>query len=387
MFRLICILLIEILCGAEIDLFIPSFPELQEIFHLSPFMVQLTLSINFVAFCVCSLFAGALADRYNRRHVILGSLFIFVVGSVFCTLAYHYSVLLFGRLLQGIGIAGPATLAYVVIADENPMEKQIELMGILNGMITLAMAFAPIVGSFISYYFGWRGNFVLLGSLGLLCFVMSIFAIPQREGDLTIPITLKTYLPLFSSKKLLAYIMGICLFVVPYWLFISMAPILYMQDMGVPLKSFGFYQGSLIFFFALVSLLSPIFLRKFGQHKCFLFGIGLTLISILLILSVALLGIMDPILITLTLILYSIGAVFPVNILYPLSLEVVENSKGRTAALLQALRLISTAAVLQWVSYIYTGVFAPIGITIFICSLLSLSIIFFVLQKRWLVLE
>jgi DHA1 family bicyclomycin/chloramphenicol resistance-like MFS transporter len=46
MFRFITILLIQILAGMEIDLFIPSFPELQKVFCLSPFLVQLTLIVS-----------------------------------------------------------------------------------------------------------------------------------------------------------------------------------------------------------------------------------------------------------------------------------------------------------------------------------------------------
>ena len=65
MFKFITILLIQVLCGMEMDLFIPSFPELQKVFVLSPFMVQMTISINFLCFCVCSLFAGA-----DRKSVV-----------------------------------------------------------------------------------------------------------------------------------------------------------------------------------------------------------------------------------------------------------------------------------------------------------------------------
>jgi len=41
----ITVIIIEILAGAEIDIFVPSFPELQRVFGLSPFMVELTLGL------------------------------------------------------------------------------------------------------------------------------------------------------------------------------------------------------------------------------------------------------------------------------------------------------------------------------------------------------
>ena len=141
MFRFFTILLMWILCGAELDLFIPSFPELQKVFQLTPFMVQLTLSVNFVAFCLFCIFAGTLGDRFNRRHVILISLGIFIVGSILCVSANSFTMLLVGRFLQGIGIAAPTTLSFAVIADEYLPEERPRLMGILNGIASFTGAF------------------------------------------------------------------------------------------------------------------------------------------------------------------------------------------------------------------------------------------------------
>ena len=117
---LLTILVIGVLAGAEVDLFTPSFPELKQVFNLSPFLVFLTVSINFISYCVCSLFAGTLGDRFNRRTVMLSSLSIFILGSFCCVFANHFSILILGRFLQGAGMAGPAVLGYVIIADLTP---------------------------------------------------------------------------------------------------------------------------------------------------------------------------------------------------------------------------------------------------------------------------
>ncbi|HRE30532.1 MAG TPA: MFS transporter, partial [Candidatus Berkiella sp.] len=243
------------------DLFTPSFPELQSVFQLSPVMVQLMLSVNFIAYCICCLFAGTLGDRYNQRYVMLFSLALFVIGSVFCVNAHHYMELLLGRFLQGIGIAAPCTLSFVIIADEYPIEKQPGLMGTLNGLTTMAMACAPVLGSYVSLYASWRGNFFILLVFGLICLAISWFAIPHRKGDPHVSLSLKAYLPLLRSPSLLAYIAAFCLLCIPYWLFIGMSPILYMQDMSVPLKHFGFYQGATALVFASVSIFSPYILK------------------------------------------------------------------------------------------------------------------------------
>ena len=84
MYLFITILIMEILGGAEVDIFVPSFPDLQRTFNLSPFMVELTLAVNLTAHCLTSLIVGNLGDRYGRRPIILIGLYVFIVGSVFC---------------------------------------------------------------------------------------------------------------------------------------------------------------------------------------------------------------------------------------------------------------------------------------------------------------
>src|SRR5579863_2596202 len=102
---LTAILIMDLLAGMEFDLFVPSFPELQSQFSLSPFLVEALLSVNFVGYCLSLFLVGGLADHYGRKPIILPGLLIFIIGSVFCLWAVSFSFLFVGRFLQGIGIA------------------------------------------------------------------------------------------------------------------------------------------------------------------------------------------------------------------------------------------------------------------------------------------
>ncbi len=384
MFRLIAIIFIQMLVGVEIDLFTPSFPELQSVFQLTPVMVQLMLSINFIAYCIACLFAGALGDRFNRRTVMLVSLGIFVVGSLLCVTAHQYSYLILGRFLQGIGIAAPCTLSFVIITDEYPLEKQPGLMGTLNGIVTMAMACAPILGSYVALFTSWRGNFLILLALGLICLALSWFAIPSRQGSPTVSLSPKAYWPFLRSASVRTYLAAVCLLCVPYWLFIGMSPLLYMQDLGVPLQQFGFYQGAIALVFASVSIVSPVILRHFGSARCFYAGIAICALTAVLICGLLLYRIQDPLLITIMMLIFAVGAVFPINILYPYSLDLIPGGKGRIAALHQSSRLILTALLLEMTSYFYQGNFMAIGLGMIIPLALSLWTIQKLKQHQWL---
>ena len=171
----------DLLTGMEFDLFVPSFPELQSQFHLSPFWVEALLSVNFVGYCLSLFFVGALADRYGRKPIILLGLMTFIIGSVLCLWAATYSFLLAGRFLQGIGIAAPAILSFLIIADSYPLKKQQFFMAMLNGVMNISVAVAPIVGSYITLYFHWQGNFMALLLLGLTTLIMTILFIPAYK--------------------------------------------------------------------------------------------------------------------------------------------------------------------------------------------------------------
>src|SRR3989338_11107656 len=94
---LTAVILMDLLTGIEFDLFVPSFPQLQTHFSLTPFWVEALLSVNFIGYCISLFFVGGLADRYGRKPIILLGLLIFIIGTIFRSLAVftkdHFKIL------------------------------------------------------------------------------------------------------------------------------------------------------------------------------------------------------------------------------------------------------------------------------------------------------
>ncbi|OYV45433.1 MAG: hypothetical protein B7X06_04540, partial [Verrucomicrobia bacterium 21-51-4] len=309
--------------------------------------VQLTLSLNFVAYAFSSLFMGVLGDRLCRRNVILGSLVLFNVGSLLCVFAPSFAFMLIGRVFQGAGIAGCATLGFVVITDEFPVEKQPGLLGVFNGITTMSMAAAPVIGSYVNLWCGWRANFVVLLVLGLVGLVASCMFLPRSKAVMEpLPISLHIYTPLLRSKTYMRLMAAVVMICCSYWIFIGMAPILYMDGLGVPLHEFGFYQGAIVLPFALVSLLSPKLMAWMGYVRSYRVGLGFVMLGMVSMLVLILTGYSSPKAITATMMVVAMGLVFPINLLYPAALFAVEGAKGRAAAALNAVRLVYTAIAL-----------------------------------------
>ena len=364
------VILMDLLAGMEFDLFVPSFPQLQSQFHLSPFLVESLLSINFLGYCISLFFVGGLADHFGRKPIILLGLIGFIVGSLSCLWAPSYLFLLVGRFLQGIGIAAPAILSFLIISDSYPLKQQQFWMAMLNGVKNTAVAIAPVIGSYITLYFHWHGNFATLLLLGILALGMTALFIPYKAPEHKETMSFKGYIPLFQSNSLMLLMTNIICMFVPYWIFVGMSPLLYMKDLHVSLAHFGYYQGVLALVFAIGSVLFGLIMHIFPQEKILRTASKIYITSLISIGLITLTNSYNPLLITVAFLPFIISQIIPSNILVPICMNFIPDSKGKISAVLQGSQLIFSALSVEIAGYFYQGSFQNIGmiISIFIIT-------------------
>ncbi|HSW70484.1 MAG TPA: MFS transporter [Gammaproteobacteria bacterium] len=380
---LVTVILMDLLAGIEFDLFVPSFPELQSQFSLSPSLVEALLSVNFIGYCLSLFLVGGLADRYGRKPIILIGLITFIIGSVLCLWATAYSFLLTGRFLQGVGIAAPAILSFLIIADSYPLKKQQYFMAMLNGVMNTSVAIAPVIGSYISLYFHWQGNFITLLLLGLITLTMvtlftPTFKLPEHKETLS----LRGYLPLFQSKPLMLLMTNIIFMYVPYWIFVGISPLLYMKGLGVSLSHFGYYQGALALMFALGSVLFGLIMHKYKLNRMLATSSKIYIVGLASVAWATFLDSHNPLAITLAFIPFIVSQIIPSNMLVPLCLNFMPQAKAKVSAILQGSRLIFAALSLQLAGLFYQGSFQNIGIIISSFILAVIISQFFVINNH-----
>jgi DHA1 family bicyclomycin/chloramphenicol resistance-like MFS transporter len=377
------VIVMDILGGAEMDLFVPSFPELKAHFNLSTFWLEALLSYNFLGYCFSLFFVGSLSDKYGRKPIILLGLIVFIIGSCLCSWGGLYNFVLLGRFLQGVGVAAPATLCYLIIADSYPLKQQQYLMGILNGLMNVAVAGAPVLGSYITMYFHWQGNFIALLILGVLALLMTIFFIPKTKlPEHKESLSLRGYIPILKSKPLMLLVIHIVFLYVPYWVFLGMASILYMEDLGVSLAQFGYYQGAWALVFALGSIFSAPIINKYGQKQLLYVSWQICVISLGIIALITYLDIKNPLIIALSFLPLSIGGIIPNVILYPIALNFMPQLKGRVSALIRMVMLILNAVGIEIAGYFYQGSFQVIGIILIFFIIIAVISLFYIIKNK-----
>ena len=115
---------------------------------------------------------GRLSDLVTRQRILLFCLSLFVVGSAITAVSVELPVLVFGRVLQGIGGGGlvPATLA--LVADLWPVDRRGTPLGVVGAVQELGSVLGPLLGAAVLAVADWRAIFWLNVVLGIVIAVV-----------------------------------------------------------------------------------------------------------------------------------------------------------------------------------------------------------------------
>ena len=380
------LVLLAIFCWIEVDLYAPAFPQLRRHFATTEAMIQWTLSINFLGYFVSSLFVGPLADSYGRRPILLAGCALFIAGSLACYLAPNLPLLLAGRLLQGLGVSGPTILALAVIADLFHGDQQIKLFSLMNSLITLTMAAAPVAGAYLSERLGWRANFGLILAGSLLGTLLVHFLVPESHPEARRqPFSLRqlgrNYGTLLGSRFFLATCLGLVLLALPYFIFIAIIPFLFLETLALPMSSYVYFQGAVVGLFALLSLAVPALVGRVDSRKMAIASICLSLVGgSALVLHTLVLPDSAPA-ITLLMCLYVAGVVWPCGCCFTVIFEAFPDLKGSASSLFLAIRMLLMACAISLSGYLYDESFRSVAWLMLVFIVLG-SLLILASQRR-----
>ncbi|MGA1836058.1 multidrug effflux MFS transporter [Herbiconiux sp. 11R-BC] len=174
---------IQALWPLTMDLYLPSFPQIQAELATSPSLVQFTLTGAFVGMACGQLVAGPLSDRVGRIRPLVVALVVYTVASVACAMAPTVGVLIGSRLVQGVGAAATAVIILAIVRDraEGPlMVKLLARLQLINGVFVVA---SPAIGAQLLRLTDWRGLFWLLVVYGIVLLLAAVAVLARHETN------------------------------------------------------------------------------------------------------------------------------------------------------------------------------------------------------------
>lgn len=160
--------LLTALAPISMAIYTPAMPELTRVFATTESAVKLSLSLYFAGFAIAQLLAGPASDAFGRRKASLVFLSIFLGGGLLAIFAPTIEVLLFARLVQGIGASVGMTVARAVVRDQFTGADASSIMNLIGIMLAVGPAMGPTIGGLSLAAFGWQSVFFLMAGLGAI---------------------------------------------------------------------------------------------------------------------------------------------------------------------------------------------------------------------------
>jgi DHA1 family bicyclomycin/chloramphenicol resistance-like MFS transporter len=225
------------------DLYLPALPAMTAFFHVPEYQTNLTLILFFIVYAASMLVWGPFSDRFGRKPVLFVGLTCYTVAGVLCALAPDIYALVVFRVLQALGTGAAAATATAVVKDVYHGRRREVILAVVQSMMVLSPAVAPVIGALILRFTSWRGTFAAQAVLGLLVLAGTVAYSDTVGEKLTgSPLaSLRRLAAVSRNRTFLFMIVNFALLGIGMMAFISGSSYIYQTTFGVSSQVFSLF--------------------------------------------------------------------------------------------------------------------------------------------------
>ena len=144
----------------------------------------------------------ALTSRWNRKHVLLSVMGLFVIGNLVAWQAPSFEALVVARMLTGLAHGVFFSIGSTIATGLVPKEKGASAIAIMFTGLTVALVTGVPLGTYIGQVFGWEATFLTVSILGLVALVGSAILVPNNLKQAK-PTSITSQLKVLAHPRLL----------------------------------------------------------------------------------------------------------------------------------------------------------------------------------------
>ena len=120
---------------------------------------QLIIAVVFLGLAIAQMIYGPMSDAIGRKPAIYAGFLLFMLGSLLSMITADFTLMLLGRLLQGIGAAGPRIVVVALIRDQYKGDAMARIVSLVMAVFIMVPVLAPVIGQWIMLLVHWRAIF------------------------------------------------------------------------------------------------------------------------------------------------------------------------------------------------------------------------------------
>jgi len=159
-----------------------ALPSIADELHVTMSGVEwVVTAYTLVIICFILLF-GKLGDTMGKDKIFKFGILVFLAGLCICFFAHTYTMLLIGRIVEGVGAAATSANSQGIIVQTFPAHERGKALGISGSSVALGTMVGPSIGGLIVQHFSWNMIFGMSIPLTVICFMLCVKYLPDMSS-------------------------------------------------------------------------------------------------------------------------------------------------------------------------------------------------------------
>lgn len=129
--------------------------------HLSNIELSYVLGSSLAATALGGVVFGVLSDRYGRRSVLQWTILTYSVGTFFSGFAVNIPMLVFFRVITGLGVGGEWATGQTYVGETFPARVRGRYGAFMQTGAPFGIVLASVIGGFVEPLIGWKSCFFI----------------------------------------------------------------------------------------------------------------------------------------------------------------------------------------------------------------------------------
>ncbi len=336
---------------------------------------QYLIGFIFIGMAMGQLVAGPLSDALGRKKVLYSGIALFLTGSMISFFADTLPLMLAGRFIQGLGVAGPYISSVSIVRDKYSGRTMAKVMSIIMMIFIMVPAIAPSVGEGIMFIASWRYIFILyIVYAALVALWISLRLEETLPAERRIPLSLANLVHGFKevvgNGVTLSYTICMGIIFGSFLGYLNSSQQIFQEQFGAG-KMFSVYFGLLALVLGSASLLNSRFVEKLGMaYICRRAVLSITLASGAFLALHAVTDIELWMFLAYAVVMFfSFGLVF--GNFNALAMEPMGHIAGMASAIIGAMSSVISMSLGSYIGQLYNNTLVPIATGFLVLGLIA----------------